>query len=50
MVPKWFKAKAVPFEEMWDDDKFWLPHILEGKKVKAKFVFGKGEKILGKSY
>jgi len=45
MLPKWFKIKEVPFEEMWDDDKYWLPKILEGKKLKAKFIFAPGEKI-----
>ena len=34
---------------MWDDDKFWLPQILEGKKLKAKFTFKKGEKITEKN-
>ena len=45
MFPKWFNTKEIPFKEMWDDDKFWLPQILEGKKLKAKFVFEEGEKI-----
>ncbi len=48
MLPKWFKIKEIPFEQMWDDDKFWLPRILEGKKLKAKFIFKKGEKIAEK--
>jgi 8-oxo-dGTP pyrophosphatase MutT (NUDIX family) len=48
MRPKWFKLKDVPFEEMWEDDKFWLPHILGGRKIKAKFIFEEGEKISGK--
>ena len=46
MFPKWFKMSEIPFNEMWDDDKFWLPKILEGKKLKAKFTFGPGEKII----
>jgi 8-oxo-dGTP pyrophosphatase MutT (NUDIX family) len=46
MFPKWFKMNEIPFDQMWDDDKFWLPHILQGKKLKAKFVFGQGEKII----
>jgi 8-oxo-dGTP pyrophosphatase MutT (NUDIX family) len=45
MLPKWFRDKEIPFEEMWDDDKFWLPHILKGKKLKADFIFKEGEKI-----
>lgn len=45
MAPKWFKLTDIPFKEMWDDDKFWLPHILEGKKLRARFTFKKGEII-----
>jgi len=46
MFPKWFKINEIPFDQMWDDDKFWLPQILQGKKLKAKFVLGQGEKII----
>lgn len=45
MLPKWFSLTEIPFNEMWDDDKFWLPHILKGKKLKAQFVFEEGEKV-----
>ena len=45
MAPKWFKLTDIPFGEMWDGDKFWLPHILEGKKLKAGFAFKEGEII-----
>ncbi len=45
MLPKWFDTKEIPFKEMWEDDKFWLPQVLDGKKVKAKFIFKEGEKI-----
>ena len=49
MAPKWFKVKEIPFDKMWDDDKHWLPHILKNKKLKAKFTFGKDDKIVGKA-
>ena len=49
MLPKWFKIGDIPFKGMWDDDKLWLPQVLEGKKLKAKFVFKKGEKVSGKN-
>ena len=45
MAPKWFKLADIPFAEMWDDDKFWLPGILKGEKLRAKFIFKKGEII-----
>ena len=45
MRPKWFKVDEIPFDEMWPDDEFWLPKVLNGKKVKAKFIFKEGEII-----
>ena len=45
MKPKWFKINKIPFNQMWPDDKFWLPKILRGKKLKAEFVFKPGELI-----
>lgn len=48
MRPRWFKTEQIPYEQMWDDDKFWIPQVLEGKKLTAKFVFEEGERILDK--
>ncbi|MBU3934778.1 8-oxo-dGTP diphosphatase [Patescibacteria group bacterium] len=45
MLPRWFKTSAIPYKEMWDDDKIWLPHILNGKKLEAGFLFKEGEAI-----
>jgi 8-oxo-dGTP diphosphatase len=43
---QWFELDSLPFKEMWDDDKFWLPHVLMGKTVKGHFFFkGKFDKI-----
>ena len=39
MKPEWFSFSEIPFKEMWNDDKHWLPLILQGKKLKAAFVF-----------
>lgn len=50
MLPKWFKLGEIPFEQMWDDDKFWFPHLLEGKKFNAKFIFKEGEKVSEKEF
>ena len=37
----WYDFDKIPFEHMWDDDKHWLPKVLDGKKVRGKFSFGK---------
>ncbi|MFH1456592.1 MAG: hypothetical protein ABIF17_00580 [Patescibacteria group bacterium] len=46
MMPKWFKTDKIPYKEMWPDDIHWLPHVLQGKKLEADFLFGAGDKIL----
>jgi 8-oxo-dGTP pyrophosphatase MutT (NUDIX family) len=39
MAPKWYDEDTVPYNEMWSDDKFWLPEVLTGKYVNADFYF-----------
>ncbi len=46
MMPKWFSFNEIPYESMWPDDTHWMPHILQGKKLEADFLFGDGDKIL----
>ena len=29
---KWFHVSKIPYEKMWEDDKHWLPYMLEGKR------------------
>ncbi len=38
-IPIWIKIAEIPFDKMWEDDKFWLPHVLKGKKLFASFGF-----------
>lgn len=45
MMPKWFNISEIPYSQMWDDDKHWLPLVLEGKKINANFIFKEGEII-----
>jgi len=39
MKPKWFRVSELPLDDMWSDDKHWLPIILAGKKLEAEFAF-----------
>lgn len=39
MKPQWFSINEIPYAQMWEDDKYWMPIILNGKFVKAKFKF-----------
>lgn len=39
MRPEWFEVDELPFHSMWISDPYWLPLVLEGKKVKGAFYF-----------
>ncbi len=44
---KWFNIKKLPYDNMWEDDRFWLPVLLSGRKFFARFFFdAKVEKLL----
>ena len=45
MRPVWFDATAVPYKEMWPDDEFWLPLVVDGEKVRGAFTFGEGDVV-----
>jgi 8-oxo-dGTP pyrophosphatase MutT (NUDIX family) len=45
MNPKWLNVSDIPYSEMWPDDIFWLPRVLRGELIKARFVFGEGDTI-----
>jgi len=38
-IPLWTPVSAIPYDEMWADDRFWLPHVLDGGRVDGRFVF-----------
>ncbi|MDD5043273.1 MAG: 8-oxo-dGTP diphosphatase [Patescibacteria group bacterium] len=46
MKPRWFRVKEIPFEEMWPDDKYWIPLFLDNKRFKGKFLFRDMDKIV----
>lgn len=38
MTAEWFSYDKIPYEQMWDNDKHWLPLVLEGKKIRGKII------------
>ena len=38
-IPFWCPRDQIPYEKMWEDDRYWLPHVLEGSSVVADFIF-----------
>lgn len=39
MIPRWFSIADIPYKQMWDDARYWLPRILEGDMFRANFKF-----------
>lgn len=46
MAPRWFSTDKIPYEKMWADDPYWLPQVLEGKKISADFKLDKSDAIV----
>ena len=44
-IPLWFPVNEIPYEQMWADDVYWLPHVLNDKKVYGRFIFDGDEMI-----
>jgi ADP-ribose pyrophosphatase YjhB (NUDIX family) len=38
MRPQWFAIDQIPYGQMWPDDGFWLPVLLEGKRFEGTFT------------
>ncbi len=38
-VPLWTSIDAIPFDEMWADDRLWFPHLLSGQLFRGRFLF-----------
>lgn len=43
---KWFDEAKMPYREMWQDDAYWMPLLLGGRRFEGKFHFTKDWKTL----
>jgi 8-oxo-dGTP diphosphatase len=39
LEPRWIPIHEVPYDAMWDDARYWLPGVLRGGTVEARFEF-----------
>lgn len=40
--PAWYPIGGLPFDEMWEDDRYWLPRVLAGENLVGDFLFDDG--------
>jgi 8-oxo-dGTP diphosphatase len=36
--PQWYAMDNLPFDKMWDDNRYWLEGLLRGKEIWAQFT------------
>ncbi len=41
IVPRWFAVDEIPYDQMWDDCRYWLPDVLVGHTIRAVFTFNR---------
>jgi 8-oxo-dGTP diphosphatase len=41
---EWFDLDKIPYGKMWDDDRYWLPLLLNGMKFNARFFYDKANR------
>lgn len=41
--PFWVPLEGIPYHQMWEDDRIWLPEILAGRPVRGDFLFEDGK-------
>lgn len=44
-IPHWFDVDDVPYDEMWEDDRLWVPHVFSATRFTARYVFD-GDRML----
>ena len=37
--PLWFSLDHIPYHEMWEDDKYWIPLSLKGQPFLGRYLF-----------
>lgn len=37
--PFWVPLDEIPYEEMWEDDQYWLPHVVRGERFLTRWIF-----------
>ncbi|MCO5143936.1 MAG: 8-oxo-dGTP diphosphatase [Oligoflexia bacterium] len=42
----WIKLSSIPYENMWEDDKLWIPQILKGEVIKKRYIFDADNSML----
>lgn len=50
MQPAWFSVAAIPYDQMWEDDRHWLPALLAGKFFSFTATFASDHRLLSHQF
>jgi 8-oxo-dGTP diphosphatase len=37
--PRWCDLSEIPFDDMWEDDRYWLPLVIQGRRFSGYWIF-----------
>ncbi|CAO0797190.1 unnamed protein product [Mucor circinelloides] len=46
MRPEWYAFDQIPFDQMWSDDKYWFPFVLNSQQFSGHFHFAEDQKTI----
>jgi 8-oxo-dGTP diphosphatase len=46
LAPRWWPVGELPLERMWSDATLWLPRVLAGEHLEARFGIGLEDEVL----
>ena len=38
-APLWCPIDEIPFERMWEDDRYWIPRMIRGERFQTRWIF-----------
>ena len=44
-APLWTRIDEIPYDEMWEDDRYWLPMLIRGERFQTRWIFD-GDRML----
>ena len=48
--PRWYSLDDIPWAQMWDDAKLWLPRVFEGHFVEATLTIGPADEVIASTW
>jgi 8-oxo-dGTP diphosphatase len=46
IAPAWYNIEAIPWDRLWADNAHWLPRILAGERVRARYTYADDNETL----